>query len=92
MRQFPFYEPICITCWLRSPMTGPPVPSIYSFVMVTSQILSSFGISYMISSINSSMIARRARAPVSRSNAFFAIASSALSSKFSFTSSNSKSF
>ena len=41
-------------------MTGPPVPSIYSLVMVTLPILSSLGISYIISSINSSIIARSA--------------------------------
>ena len=51
-----------------------PVPSIYSFVMITSPMLSSFGISYMISSIYSSRIARSALAPVSFSMALAAIA------------------
>ena len=46
------------------PSCGNPFPSIYSFVMITWPMLSSFGISYMISSIYSSRIARSALAPV----------------------------
>ena len=49
-------------------------------------------ISYIISSINFSMIARSALAPVSFSNAFSAIAVSAPSSNCKSTSSNARSF
>ena len=73
-------------------MIGPPVPSTYSRVIVILPILSSFGISYIISSINSSMMARSALAPVSFSIAFSAIASSAPVSNSSFTSSSASSF
>ena len=55
----------CSSCGASCPlsrMIGPPVPSIYSLVISTSPMLSSFGISYIISSMNSSIMARRARA------------------------------
>ena len=68
----------CSALLLRMSIIGPPFPSIYSLVIVTRPMLSSLGTSYMMSSINSSMMARSALAPVSFSIALSAIASSAL--------------
>ena len=61
-------------------------------VIITWPILSSFGISYMISSIYSSRMALRALAPVCFSIAISAMASRAPSSNSNFTSSIARSF
>ena len=86
------FMPILGTSWPRRRILGPPVCSIYSLVIITSPIFSSLGISYMISSMYSSKIARSALAPVCFSNAILAMAPKAPSSNSSFTSSSASSF